>query len=513
MTTSDPLGAAPSPAVAATRIDVAGGIGWATVRYVLAKVLGIGALAVATRHHPPAVFGVLAAVQLVGTWLSSLAEGGAAAWIVTRWKGERPAELATARSVGLMLAMLQVAVMLLLGIPLLRWLGIVQHDTVLQLLCLPAVLRAFDVVPEGLLRRDGQLRQLAACDLVRDAVQATVTVSVSLLSPGVLGLATATVAGATARTIMLHATRPVAFALAWEPHVVADVRSLSAHAWLGGFLGTALNDSDTLIIQRVFGQVVGGQYSVGWSLANSVNRLVSSATQGLALLLLADARRRGGSQAAVQEAWIRSSAAFALPLMATAAAFAQPVVAILYGPGWEAAADYLRLFSLFTAVRVFTSSTGSLLIAGERERLGSVINTGTLLLYVPALLVAASGGAMAIAVTVSVLRTLQAIGVNMYASRYVGLTPGRYLRAVGGVLLVAAGGYGVGAAVLAVPQIASSRLAVVLVGGMLCLLQYAAILAITPDVRRALRTMVNRVRTRRVSKVEVGAAASKSSKE
>lgn len=513
MTTPDPPGAASSPPVAAMPIDVAGGIGWATMRYVLAKMLGMAALSVATRHHPPAVFGVLAAVQLVGTWLSSLAEGGAAAWIVTRWKGDRPGELATARSVGLALALLQVVVMLLLGVPLLRWLGVVQHYTVLQLLCLPVVLRAFDAVPEGLLRRDGELRQLAACDLARDAVQATVTVSVSLLAPGVLGLAAATVAGAAVRTVMLHTTRPVPFALAWEPQVVADVRSLSAHAWLGGFLGTALNDSDTLVIQRMFGQVVGGQYSLGWSLANSVNRLVSSATQGMALLLLADARRRGGSQAAVQEAWIRSSAAFALPLIATAAAFAQPVVAIVYGPGWEVAADYLRLFSLFTAVRVFTSSTGSLLIAGARERLGSVINTGTLLVYVPALLVAASRGAMAIAVTVSVLRALQAIGVNMYASRYVGLTPGRYLRAISGVLLVAGGGYAVGAVVLAMPLMASSSLAVVLAGGTLCLLQYAAILAITPDVRHALRTMLDRVRTRRVLKVEVGATTSMSSKE
>lgn len=54
--------------------------------------------------------------------------------------------------------------------------------------------------------------------------------------------------------------------------------------------------------------------------------------------------------------------------------FAAPVVNILFGPGWEAAIPVVRLLSILGIVRGVASSTGSLLIAKQKQKYAAVVN-------------------------------------------------------------------------------------------------------------------------------------------
>lgn len=67
--------------------------------------------------------------------------------------------------------------------------------------------------------------------------------------------------------------------------------------------------------------------------------------------------------------------------------FATPIVKILFGPGWDAAIPVVRLLSILGIVRGVASSTGSLLIAKQKQKYTAVVNfvsmAGLLITIIP----------------------------------------------------------------------------------------------------------------------------------
>lgn len=80
---------------------------------------------------------------------------------------------------------------------------------------------------------------------------------------------------------------------------------------------------------------------------------------------------------------LRVTASFNFPIYVALAVFAPEIVAILFGPQWESAAPYLRVFAFWGLVRSAGNPVGSLLHAVGRVRLAMSWNLTWLILLPP----------------------------------------------------------------------------------------------------------------------------------
>jgi len=349
------------------------GVAWSAATLVGSALLSLLQLAVAARHLERADFGLMALVLVVVGFCQQMADLGTANAVLHRQR-VTPGELASlfwvSVAAGAALAAAVAAcgplIARLWGEPALaRWLA----ATASVLLLVGAT-----QVPAALLRRDLRFRALAAVELSSSAVGVAAVCALALAGGGVGALVAGQLAAAAARCALALAFAGQRPALHFSRAELRPFLAFGLYQVGERLVSFAAWNVDKLVIGLWLGAPALGAYTLAYQLVIRPFRILANLSARVARPLLARVQHDAERLVGAYLESVRVAALLAFPLYVGAWLVAEPLVELVYGPGWGDVASLLgRLWPLGILYSI-GNPVGALVIATGRARVGFVWN-------------------------------------------------------------------------------------------------------------------------------------------
>lgn len=240
-------------------------------------------------------------------------------------------------------------------------------------------------------------QHLALIDVVTNVLQVGAMIAVAASGGGPVAIAVTMSAGAVLNTVvvaiaglrLVDRRRPDRALLGW-------VFKAALPLGVASFLSTAYSAIDLVLLGWLVTGAALGQYAAAAKLF-SLMTVIPGLVMAAALPGLSSVRRdRRQLSELVARVW-HWLAASALPICAGAAVFAEPIVEIAFGPGYEGAVAVVRIFALAGVLSILASMIDTLMAAESMGRAlvaknvcALVVNVGGNLALVPSYGVKAS---------------------------------------------------------------------------------------------------------------------------
>lgn len=208
-------------------------------------------------------------------------------------------------------------------------------------LCTP-----FTLLPLTILQRRLDFRRIAYVDLGCCATNGIVAIGLAQIGYGALALAAGTLAQQLCRALLLRCLMQARYArrlsLARAGALVRYGRSatLLNMAWLG------VDKAPDLILGHQIGPVAVGLFARAQGLSAIIRQLCLSGISGVFYAKFSRLQARGQPLAPFYEHMTAAFCALTWPAFAGLALLAEPILSVLFGPNWGAAAPALRWIAL-----------------------------------------------------------------------------------------------------------------------------------------------------------------------
>jgi O-antigen/teichoic acid export membrane protein len=357
-------------------------------RYTL-LLIGIAGTMVIARILPPSEIGVFSIGAVLVGLAQVLRDFGVGQYVVaakTLSQEQLRAALGVAVGSAWTLALLVVS---LSGV-MAEFYGQPRLRDIMRLLAVNFLLVPFTALTLSYLRRQLRVSAIYLINTTHSLVQLVSTVWLAALGHGCLSLAWGTVTAAVAALLVSLPLRPVE--LPWLPRLrgVRAVLGFGFYATGGNVVDEAGVAAPDLIIGKLLDAEAVATFGKAQALLNLFSQAVTSAISPVILPMFAGQARDGRDLRAGYLLTVSCMTAVAWPFFALLGALALPVVNIVYGKQWDAAAPLIRimccssaLYSMFSMARYLFIATGHV---REQARLDTVAVIVRVLMLSPAAL-------------------------------------------------------------------------------------------------------------------------------
>jgi O-antigen/teichoic acid export membrane protein len=372
------------------------GLAWTMLRSVSSRVVGSVVFVVLARLLDPKAFGTIALASVFLVFMSLLVESGFGEAVVQR-KQVTQEDLNTAfwvnNAFGLALALIMLAgaglVATLFDQP--------ELAPVLRALSLVFVLAGLASVPQALLKRALQFRQIALRGLMATIAGGAVGVGMALAGFGVWSLVGQILANALVGTAVLW------LACSWRPGVTVSRSSLIELFRFGmNILGErvasfASRRSDDFLIGLVLGPVALGLYTAAYRILLLLTEVIIWTIEGVAFpvfsRLQGDPERRKRAFYTVTQL----CTTVATPAFFLLAVLAPELMRVAFGPKWTGAIPVMQVLALVGIPHAVTYFNKAVVNAGGRPDLSLRVAVLTAVLNVVAFVLVVRWGILAVA--------------------------------------------------------------------------------------------------------------------
>ncbi len=438
MTTAAPASLDPHDAQGSLLTRTARGAGWVVGWRMLTRLLGLASTLILVRLLSPADFGLVSLAAALVVTLDVCLGMGLEDQIV-RARDPQRALYDTAFTLSFLRGLLIAGLIAATATPVATFFGDARIEAVLFALAVSAAISGAANIGVADFRRRLQFDR----EFRLQVLPRLLGISVTLLGAFIWRSHWALVAGILTNRISLvamgyamHPYRPRFSLAAWR-----DLAGVSAWSWAIGVSSALRDRADSFFVGRTLGMAPLGVYAVASEVASLttselVDPICRACMPGFATAL------RGGDQAAVADAYLRIVALVALltiPAGIGLSLVAGPLIALAFGPTWQAAAPVAAVLAVACTMTLFGNVSGALLNARTMLRtiLGVTVGAALLRLALLALLTphygllgAGLGFGLALAVEHAVL-----VGC---ALRLLRLSPLRFLASIARPALAAA---------------------------------------------------------------------------
>lgn len=359
------------------------GAAWSGVSTIVLRLGGLVVGIILARILTPEQFGVYAIALTVQAILMTVADLGLSADIV---RSDHPERIApTVATLGLVsgatLTLLAASSSgLVAGV-----LGSPEAAPAIAVLSVSLLVAGLTVVPYGLLQRRFQQRELFAAAAADFVVSTTVTLALVAAGFGVLGLAIGRVCAQGTAAVMMFALARVRPRFGVDRSQLRPVLAFGLPIAIANLLSWALLNVDNVVLARMAGVTALGFYVLAFNVSSWPMSALSQVVRSISLPYFARlSRAADGLPTVVAVAW-----AGALPAGLGLALLSAPVIEILYGARWLAAAPVLAVLGLYGSVRVVFDVFAGYLYAEGRSRAVLWIQIVTLVVLTAAMIPAA----------------------------------------------------------------------------------------------------------------------------
>lgn len=269
---------------------------------------------------------------------------------LTRYLGRHPtADEDTVRHCTVIAAgfsLLLAALILAIAWPVARFYGEPRLFPIFGLIAASYLLNPWSIVPVALLSRRLDFRATFIVNAAGSVTNSACALTLAALGFSATSLAWAMIAQAAARAVAAQILRPTPPSLRVRRERAREIigfGSGSALLYLSGGIGMRTPD---LIVGRMQGMTAAGLFSRGVALATQLHYLVAGAVSAIYYPTFARLRDEGKDLGPYYERVVAAHGAIVWPAMALLAVLSEPVILLLYGPGWAEAAPLLAFVAI-----------------------------------------------------------------------------------------------------------------------------------------------------------------------
>lgn len=284
-----------------------------------------------------------------------------------------------------------------LSLPVAWFYGEPRLAPLLQLLAVNFLLLPFSSITLPMLRRQMRFGAICAINLTHGLCHFTVSLMLAWRGFGFMSLAWASVTATFAGLLLSLWLRPAG--LPWLPARagMGKVIAFGAYATGGNLIDEAGVAAPDLIIGKMLGMDAVGIFGKAIGVLGVFNKAITSAVSPVVYPLYAASARVGAD---VNQAYLRTVSymtAFAWPFFAFVALMALPILRLLYGDQWDAAAPLIRIMCFSSAVYSMSSMARYLFVATGQVKTQARLDALAVPVRIALLLLAAPFGLGAIA--------------------------------------------------------------------------------------------------------------------
>lgn len=383
-------------------------LGWSVASTAIGKLSTVAIGVVLARLLGPAQFGTFAIAMVALLAILSFNELGVSLAIV-RWPGE-PEEIAPTVATLSIISSLVVYVGCYIGAPAFSELmGQPDATPVVRLLCLCVLVSGVAAVPVALLQRSFRQDRKMVADQVSTWVGALVSIGCALAGLGAMSLAVGQLTGSIAASALFIRFAPAGIRLGFNSEKARSLLRFGLPLAGSSIIVFAVGNVDRLIVGAVLGPVSLGVYVLAVNLSNWPLAVFSQPVRAVAPAALARLQHdpKGMRSTFLAAACLLS--AVTLPICALLAGAAKPVIHVVYGSAWTAAASVLPWLAALAALRILFELFYDFFVVLSRTRVVLTAQVLWLVVLVPAVLIgtraagAAGGAAAQVAVALLVV--------------------------------------------------------------------------------------------------------------
>lgn len=338
---------------------------WSLSGQLISFAATFGATVLLTRLLTPREIGIYAAGMAVLGVLQAISAFGIGNYVIREEK-LTPAVLATAFTINALLCVALTVAMICAGFSDWVTAGEPQVRSVLHLLAIVPLLNAFELRPATMLQREMNFQTISLITTARTFIGALVSVGAAWYGAGALSAAyggiVQAVAGAIGFTVFGRPHVGVALSLAgWRTMARFGFQMLA----ISGVSAASARASD-FVLGRILGFVSLGIYSRASALSNTIyQNFYGTLTRVLFSRLAADHRSGAGTAGSYLKG-LEIILALMWPILAGLALLAGPVVLVLFGERWLAAALPLSVLLLAQAISFGFAMNHELFVLHDR---------------------------------------------------------------------------------------------------------------------------------------------------
>jgi O-antigen/teichoic acid export membrane protein len=395
-------------------------LGWSLVNTIAAR-LGTFAIGVAlARMLGPAEFGTFAVALVALLAVLSFNELGVSLAIV-RWPTD-PREIAPTVATISTLASVAIFAVCMVGAPAFcDAMGSPGATNVVRLLSVNVIISGLVATPAALMQREFQGGRRLIIDQVGNWLSALVSIGAAVAGMGAISLALGRIAGASASGGLFFAMSSVRVGFGFDRAIARRLVRFGLPLAGASIVVFSVTYVDQFIVGSLLGPVALGFYVLAFNLASWPINVFSQPVRQVSPAALA---RLHGDLPAMRSAFLSSLAllaAITLPICAVLAGAAGPIIHLVYGEAWAAAAPVLVWLCLLAALRIPFELIYDYFVVLGRARVVFTVQFLWFLALIPALYAGASvGGTQGAAAAHVAVALLVVLPVYLYELRRAG---------------------------------------------------------------------------------------------
>lgn len=347
---------------------------WTSLGQIVLFSSQLASQIIVARHLSPYLVGISAVAFSITDFINLMQTFGLRNFIIR--EADLPGHrLRTTFTINLILSLLTCGLVLSIA----YWGAAAYHEPavgqVLRVTALIPLVMSFELVPGALLQRNMQFGALAVANGAKAAVTAGVTIAMVFLDAGYMSIGYGALTGAIVSALLTNA-------FGWRSmhwgFSLRDWRRISRFGvdmfGIAGISTVSIRATE-LILGKMLGLVDLAIYSRASALNNLLWTNIHSVFTRVVFSSMAEARRTTGSIKAVYLKTMDMVTSLLWPAFAGLAVFAGPVVHLLYGPKWVAAAPVLSIFALAAIGLTSITMTWEVFVVCEQTRTQTKLET------------------------------------------------------------------------------------------------------------------------------------------
>lgn len=398
-----------------------GGVAWVGLSYFITRATLLVATVVLARALSPTDFGIYALALAFITYAEVVNDLGVAQALILLPADDRQNDAAV--TVSLLVSAVLVGVAMITAPFVARFFGHPDVESILRVLSLALLLRAFGQVPDAILIRDLRFRERFRANASRAFVQCAVWIALAAAGAGVWSLVYGYLAGYAVNSLILWRLVSYRPGRSFWRITRATVQPLLSFAapLVGSLLLLALvNDVDYLVVGRRLGTDALGYYTLAFRVPQM---LISNAFLVFSVVMIPVLARAGADRKRFQRGYVRTlrvQAVYGLSAATLLAVVAPLLVPVLFGDRWIPSVAPLGALALYAVFRSLAWGATDVYKGMGRPRLAFWSSLVWLAALVPALLISSRWGIQGVAwgqLTVAVLAAVMMHGIAIRSLR------------------------------------------------------------------------------------------------
>lgn len=372
--------------------EIGRGLGWSLAGSLLLRFGNVGVSILMARLLAPDELGTFAVALTVWMVLGTLAEFGLGADLVRSTDPEHRAP--TVATLGVLAGGVLGLGMLLAAGPLAAVFRSPGSAEVIRLMALSIAVFGLSIVPAALLQRAFRQGAVLVANAAALLASAAVMTTMAVGGAGPMALAWGQVASQVVLVVALHLLARHRPTFGLDPVLARESVAFCLPLALANLLSWALLSIDNLVVARMLGPAQLGLYVLAFNVSSWPMSAVGQAVRVVALPAFSQLATPATRNRALLTC-LGPTVAVAALMGLTLATLADPLVAVLYGERWAAAAAALSGLAVFGGLRVVLDLVATFLIAVGSTTAVLVVQVVWALALVPALWLGVRAGGLA----------------------------------------------------------------------------------------------------------------------